>query len=41
VISEEKDYQKKYQWLKDRGDMTEDEGENPRAGVLINLPPTE
>ena len=32
IISEEKEYQKKLQWLKDHGDMTGDEGKNSGAG---------
>ena len=32
IISEEKEYQNKLQWLKDHGDMTGDEGKNSGAG---------
>ena len=32
MIAEEKEYQKKLQWLKDHGDMTGDEGKNSGAG---------
>ena len=34
IISEEKEYQKKLQWLKDHGDMTGDEGKKLRSRLF-------
>jgi hypothetical protein len=41
ILSEEKEYQKKLQWLKDHGDMTGDKEKTQEQALLMNLPPTD